>query len=68
MKGVVIILLLLLSSAFTVGFPKKNRMILPKLKKTSSDPYSVKYFAQTLDHFDFTNNQMFQQKYLISGL
>jgi len=62
----VVLLCLLLSIAIVGGFVRKNRTPLSRLKEFPKDSYDVKYFTQALDHFDFSNNQVFQQKYLIS--
>ena len=39
-----------------------------KSKAVDVTPYQEKWFTQTLDHFDFTNTQTYQMRYLISGI
>jgi len=63
------LLLVLLLGSIVEGLSPFRRVAfpVPRLRQNPDKAsYDVRYFTQRLDHFDFSNDIVFQQKYLIS--
>ena len=65
-SSVLFSLLLILKTTISVHIYRTSHEGYDETKTKTSRVYEVKWFNQSLDHFSFTTNKRFQQKYLVN--